>query len=312
MENNSRYFDDAFKEYDNLSLPLAIQIEITELCNLKCPFCYNDSGNRCNETFSIEKWKRFLHQLKALGGVFQCAFSGGEPLLYKNQLLELMDILHSDHTGLVLITNGYYLDQLYVEKLCKYDWYWIQVSLDSYSSDTHDSLRGLKGSFEKATTAIRQLKLRGLPVAISSVICDKNIDDIDGLVQLACQLQVDVILFSPVLPIGRTLSNPSLQLTLTQELIYNRKIKEVTEKYSSQILVKSAQSYEEQIKNNNSLPPFGLLIRPNGDVKVDCLSQETIGNVFETSIEIVWERIVQERRKTHEQKKLSQTSRGGC
>lgn len=312
MENNSRYFDESFKEYDKLSLPLAIQIEITELCNLKCPFCYNDSGNRCGETFSIEKWKKFLYQLKALGGVFQCAFSGGEPLLYKNQLLELLDILHSDHTGLILITNGYYLDEPYIEKLRKYDWYWIQVSLDSYISDAHDSLRGLKGSFERATTAIRQLKSRGLPVAISSVICNKNINDIDGLVQLGCQLQADVILFSPVLPIGRTLSNSSLQLNTTQEQVYDREIKEVTEKYSSQILVRSAQPYEEQIKKVNSLPPFGLLIRPNGDVKVDCLSQEIIGNVFETSIKAVWERIVEERRKTYEQKELSQTSRDGC
>lgn len=289
-------FDMGFVNTVNLSLPLAIQIEITESCNFKCPFCYNDSGVEKNKVIPINKWKRMLYELIEAGGVFQCAFSGGEPLLFKEEILDLMEILHSDNTGLILITNAFFLDQLYIKKLCKYNWYWVQVSLDSYKAVTHDSLRGIVGSFDRVIAAIKNLKKFGLPVAISSVICNKNIDDINGLVQLACNLKVDSILFSQVLPVGRTVLNPYLGLNKNQKLKYRSEIEKATKNFSSQILIKSAQSYEEQLCSINLEPPLGLVIRPNGDVKTDCLSTKIVGNAFDTSISNVWRQVLEERR----------------
>lgn len=285
------YLEKGFIGDVDLSLPLAIQIELTEVCNFKCPFCYNDSGFRQKSNICIEQWKDVLYYLKKLGGVFLCIFSGGEPLLYKNELLELMDILHDDKTGMVLITNAYYLEKSFIEKLCKYDWYWIQVSLDSSIPEVHDEIRGVKGSFNKAIEAIRLLKMHGLPVAISSVICKKNINDIEGIVQMATELGADCVLFSPVLPLGRTILNSELQLDTKQIENYDSIIKKVTHKYSKKILVRSAQPYEKQIKNKKIFPPYGMLIRPNGDVKTDCLSDVIIGNVFETPIDEIWSQI---------------------
>lgn len=285
-----------FENMVSLSLPLSIQIEITESCNFKCPFCYNDSGRENNKVIPINKWKKMLFELKEAGGVFQCAFSGGEPLLFKDEILSLMDILHGDNTGLILITNAFLLDRLYIEKLCRYNWYWIQVSLDSYKAVTHDSLRGIVGSFDKAIAAIKNLKKFGLPVAVSSVICNKNVDDINGIVQLACDLKVDSVLFSQVLPVGRTVLNSHLELNKNQKIKYSSEIEKAIKKYSSQILIKSAQSYEEQLRSINLDPPLGLVIRPNGDVKTDCLSTKIVGNAFDTSISNVWRQVLEERR----------------
>lgn len=289
-------FDMGFETMVSLSLPLSIQIEITEACNLKCPFCYNDSGIKNNNVIPINRWKKMLFELKEAGGVFQCAFSGGEPLLFKDEILCLMDIMHGDNTGLILITNAFFLDQLFIDKLCRYNWYWIQVSLDSYKATTHDSLRGIVGCFDKAIQAIKNLKKCGLPVAISSVICNKNIDDINGIIQLACELNVDSVLFSQVLPVGRTVENSYLGLNQTQKIKYCLEIEKANKIFSSQILIKSAQSYEDQIRNINLEPPLGLVIRPNGDVKTDCLSPKIVGNAFETSISNVWRQIIEERR----------------
>ncbi len=272
----------------DLALPLAIQIELTEACNFKCLFCYNDSGVRRKNDICIDQWKNMLFYIKKLGGVFLCVFSGGEPLLYKKELLELMDILHEDKTGMVLITNAYYLDDAFVKKICKYDWYWVQVSLDASIPEVHDEIRGVKGSFDKATEAIRLLKMYGLPVAISSVICRRNITEIEGIVKMASELQVDSVLFSQVLPVGRATLNTELQLDANQKKEYDLEIERVTRIYAEKILVRSAQPYEEQMQNRKLFPPYGLLIRPNGDVKLDCLSKTIIGNVFETPINEIW------------------------
>lgn len=272
----------------DLALPLAIQIELTESCNFKCPFCYNDSGIREKNDIDIERWKNMLYYIKNLGGVFLCVFSGGEPLLYKKELLELMDILHEDKTGMVLITNAFYMDEAFVKRLCKYDWYWVQVSLDSSIPEVHDELRGVRGSFNKATEAIKLLKKYGLPVAISSVICRRNITDIERIVKMALELQVDCVLFSQVLPVGRSTLNTELELDAKLKKDYDLAIEKVTRIYSGKILVRSAQPYEEQIQNRKLFLPYGLLIRPNGDVKFDCLSETIIGNVFETPIDEIW------------------------
>ncbi len=275
----------------DMSLPLAIQIELTEVCNFKCPFCYNDSGIREKRDIHIEKWKKLLSHIKKLGGVFLCIFSGGEPLLYKEELLELMDILHEDKTGMVLITNAYYMDEVFVKKLCKYDWYWVQVSVDSSIPAIHDEIRGVSGSFDRAIGAIRLLKKYGIPVAISSVICRKNIDEIEGIVKMASELQVDCVLFSQVLPVGRTTLNNDLILNEQQKKEYELIIDKVTESYAEKVLVRSAQPYEEQIKKRALSMPYGILIRPNGDVKLDCLSETIVGNVFETAIDEIWNKV---------------------
>lgn len=294
--NSFQEFDVGFKQKVNLSLPLSIQIEITESCNLKCPFCYNNSGLVKKTNLPMEKWKRFLLDLMELGGVFQCAFSGGEPLLYKNEIFELMDMLHNDHTGLMLITNGYYLDKCFIERIQNFNWYWIQISIDSYNSTIHDQLRGITGSFDKAVAAVKLLKKYGLPVAISSVICSLNIMNIVGIVKLAFELGVELVLFSPVLPIGRTASNTQLQLDSSQKELYNETINYLTAEYSSKLLIRSALPYEEQLSTIGLAPPFGLLVRPNGDVKIDCLSQKVIGNVFKTHIGDLWKQIIKEER----------------
>lgn len=271
----------------DLSLPLALQIELTERCNFKCPFCYNNSGIRKESDIHLEEMKRILFDLKALGGVFLCVLSGGEPLLYKDELLELMDILHEDKVGMVLITNGYFMDEEFVKKICKYDWYWIQISLDSSIPIIHDEIRGVEGSYSRAINAISLLKKYGLPVAISSVICDKNVDDIEGIVKKAVEHNVDCVMFSQVFPVGRTLLNPKLQLNLMQKMKYNRMINKVTKKYSAKVLVRSAQPFNKQ----KNVPRYGMIIRPNGDVKIDCTSEQVVGNAFLSPIKYIWDDI---------------------
>lgn len=295
MRDFNNYFKEEFSNDIELTLPISIQIELTENCNFSCPFCYNNSIKKESQIFDINKWKSLLYSIINQGGVFQCAFSGGEPLLYKDELLQLFDILHEDKTGLMLMTNGYYLDESYIKKLCKYKWYWIQISLDSHKSAIHDSIRGIQGSYDRVINAIKNLNSYNLPVVISSVICKKNIHDIEGLVKLANKLNVKMVLFSPVLPVGRGKTNGALQLDKKEYLEYCSEIEKVSKKYTK-IIVKSAQSYENQINNTNSLPPLGVLIRPNGDVKTDCISNEIVGNVFKMSLNTIWKKIIKEKR----------------
>ena len=121
--------------------PLLLQLELTRRCNVFCKHCYNNSGvdNTVCDAMTPQKWKDFCRYIVAHGGIFECVISGGEPLLLGDDLFEIMDILHNDGTYFLLITNGFLLTQEKVERLKKYRYKWIQVSIDGADADFHDS-----------------------------------------------------------------------------------------------------------------------------------------------------------------------------
>ena len=133
------------KEFD---FPLGVQLELTAKCNLNCKHCYNRSAALNDSKMTIDDWKGVVNDIIAHGGVFQTIISGGEPLMVGPKLTEIMDPLHDDGTGFVLITNGYLVDDKWVNLLKKYRYYWIQVSIDHLLEAEHDDFREKKGSWK--------------------------------------------------------------------------------------------------------------------------------------------------------------------
>ena len=143
-------------------IPLSMQFEVTSKCNLRCKHCYNRSGeNKIPDAMTAEAWIEFAKKLVAKGGILEATISGGEPLLLGDKLFEFMDVLHYDRTCFNLVSNGYLFDKKILERLQKYRFYWIQISLDSYSSKLHDEFRGVKGSWERAANAAYRIALSG-------------------------------------------------------------------------------------------------------------------------------------------------------
>lgn len=273
-----------------LEYPLVIQVEITDKCNLKCEFCYNNSkSSNCTNILDNIDFKSFLNDVFKFGGVFCWIISGGEPLLYKKSLLSFLSDLNNDHSGLVMITNGYYLDENFAKKISSYNWYWVQVSIDSSIPETHNKIRGVNDSFEHAVMAVKHLKKHNINTVISSVISDKNIDDIENLVKMAIRLNANGIIFSDVKESGRAKGKNKVYLSNNNKNKYSNEIKKCQKKYGKDIMIKSAQL--DNVINNSGDLRMGFLIRPNGDVKLNCLSEKIEGNIFKQNFFELWEKI---------------------
>ena len=285
------YYFDYFLKQNNvrkLSFPLTMQFEFMEQCNLKCPYCYNNSStNPIEKNFEMNKWTKLFYEIRKSGGIFQCILSGGEPLIYYNQIFELIKGLHEACTGFVMTTNGTLLNEKIVKRMNAYRWFWIQVSLDSYIAEKHDRIRGMTGAFNKITNGIELLVNNNLPVTISTVITPENLNDIEGIIAYAIKHQVNSLLLSPVLPVGRAQSNNDLILDKNQLKFFKNKVKYYSEKYTK-IHIKLAADYSDYIVGQKKYKSTGLIVRPNGDVKIDCLSDEIIGNAFSENIKEIW------------------------
>lgn len=78
-----------------------VYLEITNSCNLNCPFCTNDKGNNF---LSLEEIKNYIDQIKQYCNYIYLHILG-EPLLHPN-LNEILTYLDEKDMNLQLVTNG--------------------------------------------------------------------------------------------------------------------------------------------------------------------------------------------------------------
>lgn len=282
------YIDDFRFQNIRLSMPLSIQFDLTNQCNLNCRFCYNSSGNSLDSEMNIDEWKSTCADILAHGGIFQCVISGGEPLLSTNKLFYVLNILSQDNTTFILNTNATLMTDEIVIKLLKYRWHWIQVSLDSYNEREHDLIRGKKFSWSDAVDGIKKMVKYGLPVIIACTITNADYQ-IEQMIQFAIKIKAKGIIFSEVFFSGRASPKDILDRTVHIKLLDT--ISELNKKYSKYIDISFGKTSQEEIYDYLNKQPTGVVVRPNGDVKLNCVLPYIIGNVREESIKDIWMRV---------------------
>ena len=85
-----------------------VNLHFTYECNNQCKFCHSHFYESKVCTLSVHDWKNIISSLEPYCS--RINFAGGEPLLFKPLINEL--IIHCSKIGLIstIITNGEYLD----------------------------------------------------------------------------------------------------------------------------------------------------------------------------------------------------------
>jgi pyruvate formate lyase activating enzyme len=84
-------------------------------CNLRCPYCHNstliplDSGTELNLHYLDERLKQSLNPVPSLDAV---VFTGGEPLLQIDSIIEAAKLVKQYDLKLMLDTNGTIFDAM--------------------------------------------------------------------------------------------------------------------------------------------------------------------------------------------------------
>jgi len=151
-------------------------------CNLECKMC--PFWRREDEKLlGLADEIRIMEAL-ARAGVSFLGFEGGEPLLRP----DVGEILREAHTRFhtSLVTNGWLLEHRLPEIADHLDL--LFVSLDGIG-DTHDRLRGIPRSFERAVRGMRASRSE-VPTVISHTMTRENLDHTERVVELAEWLDV--------------------------------------------------------------------------------------------------------------------------
>ena len=176
-------------------------IELTNRCNLKCVYCYNESNIKNDVFFEFDK---YLEVLKVLdeNNVRSIVLSGGEPFLHP-QIIEILNQTTQYNIRPLLITNSTIRDPKVIESICRCECD-IQITFDDVLQSIHDNYRG-KNTFKSNIEFIDLLRQHGFKgkIIIRAHIREKAIEKFGHFMLFLSQLQVDQIDLASIKEMGR-------------------------------------------------------------------------------------------------------------
>jgi MoaA/NifB/PqqE/SkfB family radical SAM enzyme len=200
--NNLKYI---LSYYTNIPIarPEFATIALTIRCNSRCLICthWKEPVERSRE-LQLDDFKNLIQQLDEFG-VEKIDFSGGEPLVRKNVLLECIKFAHSRDMETYLTTNALTIGDRTAEQLVSSGIRYINISLDGASPETHDYLRGVPGSFSRALSAIDLLKKHikkhnaEAEISLATVITNTNLEELKDIHKLTLEYDLCGVTYNP-------------------------------------------------------------------------------------------------------------------
>lgn len=218
---------------------------------------------------------------------------------------ELAAFCYDNEIDWGVITNGSTLNKAHVRALLAARPLNIDVSIDSLTAETHDSLRGISGSMAKVRQGVERLVKERQRVAASTVmrlkptVTRQSLDTLPDIVEWAAHLDFVLVDFSPV-RLWRRDQIAALYPQTQQEMhrlkeIIAILIRQKGEGAPIETSIEKLQAMIDHFEGKPSQQGVGqcrvglrsINIRPNGDVD-HCWKFNRIGNVRDANIADIW------------------------
>jgi Fe-coproporphyrin III synthase len=163
--------------------PKFISIITTYRCNYKCQMC-NIWSNP-----SVPKEEITAGDLEKLPQTAVINVTGGEAFL-RDDLGEILDVLHTKARRIVISTNGYLTERI-VKIAQQRPWIGVRISVEGLPA-ANDELRGVKGGFEHALRSLTELSHMGLKdIGFGITLSDRNAESLIPLYHLSKMMKLE-------------------------------------------------------------------------------------------------------------------------
>ena len=168
-----------------------IKIEVTQKCPLNCLHCSSEANPSKNQELSEELVVRLINEAKEMG-IEEITFSGGEPLIWE-PLSNVLDLCNLYKMKVVLYTSGFPLIESphLIEVLRRKNVYKVIVSLFGSSSEAHEGITRVHGSFNATIKTIDILNNLNVLAGIHFVAMKPNVGQLEELITIANRHQVN-------------------------------------------------------------------------------------------------------------------------
>ncbi|MCU4163920.1 radical SAM/SPASM domain-containing protein [Carboxylicivirga caseinilyticus] len=181
--------------------PLALSIEPTSICNLKCPECPTGTNTllRPRGKISLVEYKKIIDQLpKEL--IYLNLYIQGEPTMHPD-FPELIQLANNKNLYTSTSTNGHFITPALGKKIVESGLTRIIFSVDGTTQESYEKYR-IGGSLHKViegikniTSAKKKLKKRYPLVIIQFLVFKHNQHQLEEIKKIAKDLSVDKLEF---------------------------------------------------------------------------------------------------------------------
>ena len=275
--------------------------ECTTRCQLHCRHCGSDCGLHHREKdMPLEDFLKALDTIPRENRPrpFTVVLTGGEPLL-RPDIETVGRAIRSRGFGWGMVTNAWLYDANMHHRLMDAGMGALTISLDGLE-ENHDWMRGLRGSYARALTAIGLSA--GEPCLNADVVTcvnKRNLSELPELHGILSGLGVKQWRLFTIIPIGRAAHDPDMQLTDPEFVSLMEFIREKRREGGAMKVTFSCEGflgrYEEKVRDVRYFCHAGVNIAsilidgricacPNIDR--DLFSQ---GSIYEDNFYEVWE-----------------------
>ncbi len=273
--------------------PSVMYLELTYRCTCKCGFCERwKIGPRLTKNeLTTEEVKRVLSEAYQIG-VRYVGFTGGEAFL-REDIFKIGKFARDLGLTVTVASNGTLINEDNANKIAR-TFASITISVDGARAETHDSIRGVKGTYKKAMIALFLLKKRKVPVAVNLVITKKNYKEIDQYIQFFSNKNIPLQL-TPVHEYKNNYFKVDEELKQTDIKKFEKEWQRLSKKYNF-----LNNYYYKHVPTFLSLPDKLLhsyicfagavmfFINPYGEVFPCEFKRYSMGNVKKESLSTIW------------------------
>jgi MoaA/NifB/PqqE/SkfB family radical SAM enzyme len=175
-EEGQKAIRDRFRAQNNVSPPEILLISPTKACNLRCKGCYADSTGT-QEHLSWPVLDRLVSDARSLWGSRFIVFSGGEPLVYRDQGQGVLDLAEKyPSTYFMMYTNATLIDDEIARRIGRLGNVMPAISIEGLKEKT-DTRRGA-GIFDKVVAAMERLRREKVFYGVSITATRENAEEI--------------------------------------------------------------------------------------------------------------------------------------
>jgi radical SAM protein len=191
--------------------PLLVFYELTRACDLACSHCRACAqAQRHPSELSTAEAIMLIDQLTEFPMPPMLVLTGGDPLK-RDDLYDLVE--HAAWSGLdVSLTPSAtpLVTRTALRRLRDAGISRLAISLDGADAATHDTLRGVTGSFDRSLEILKGARTKGIPTQVNTTLTPSNFAQLDAMADLLATLDIDMWSLFFLVPVGRAAWSPRL------------------------------------------------------------------------------------------------------
>ena len=200
---------DFSETFDVLYGPRRLSVELANICNLHCSYCFRSDDNLYSshaEFFPLTLLQRVVNEAHAAANVTRINFTGGEPTLHP-EFAETLRVIGDAGLTVSFVTNGWHFERVWPAlQSNRAAVSHVAFSLDGVTREDHDRWRG-NGSFDRLVRAFTRCYMSKLRFGIKIVVRRDLVDQLEQIAIFAARMGAASLNFVHVMPTSNAVAD---------------------------------------------------------------------------------------------------------